>query len=242
MAQRSESQWEGLSAGNRRRWRAAFGGEAPAREAYLGGAHLTRAQRGHRFTPSSPRQALEEPWHFPRYVGRHQAELQQLAREEGRRPYGRGTRGREVTGNERGARQPYTWTVGDPLLGEQLNTEDARYAAGFTSKEAAQLFARQSGAPAGVVYVVALGQWIQPGEPGNEAGTTRKRRKWRWEVWFSYPETHGVQPKVVHNPRRYRFGPRPGTTTEDVEQITQARRQREEPPPKLPPRKRPGEG
>lgn len=237
MARRTADQWDALSSGNRRRWRAAYGGAEEARAAYLSGAHLTKAQRGHRYTPSSPRDALERPWDYARYVGRHQEELQALAREEGKRQYGRGPKGPLVTGRERGAKQQYTWIVGDPLRGDQLNVRDARFSKAFQTSEAANLAARQSGAPAGVVYLVDLGAWIEPGEPGNETGTKRKRRKWRFEMWFSYPETSGVQPKVARNPRRYKFGPRPGTTTEDIGQIEQARRQREEPP--VMPRPRP---
>ncbi len=176
-AERTAAQFDLLSAGNRRRWRAAFGGEAEARAAYVSGAALTAAQRGHAFTPSTPKQALDAPWNFPTYVGRHTDELNRLAREEGRKEHGTGPRGPRVTGRKKGESGEYTWVIPEGLL----PLSDWRMSSQWRTAAQAQLEARRSGAPAGVVMIVDRG-------PGT---------LWRFQIWFGYPETAGVS-RVRH--------------------------------------------
>lgn len=165
---RSAARWESLSLGNKRRWRAAFGGEDGAREAYIAGEKLSKKQRGHAYTPSSPAEALRRPWEYPRYVGRHTDELNELARQQHERQHGRGPRGPDVTGRERGTRGDYTWVVRDG----RLNLADWEFSRVVRTRDEAQLLARQSGAPPGVVMIVDRGaRWM-----------------WRYEIWFGYPE------------------------------------------------------
>ena len=167
---RSVEGWNALAPSTRRRWIAAYGGsEDAALEAYRNGASLTREQRGHARTPERPIRALLNPTAYPRYVARHLDELNRLARERGEKPKGEGPRGpaaRDYYDPEAG---DYTWVVRPTRIGQG---EDCWHAsAKFRTMPEAQLWARQSGAPAGVVVVVDWGPEVL----------------YRWEVWFVYP-------------------------------------------------------
>ena len=169
-ATRTAAGFDLLSPGNRRRWRAAFGGEEAARSAYVSGSHLTAAQRGHASTPATPAQALAHPGRYPKYIAHHMDELNELARKRGERQYSRGKSGRRVKRSSR----DWTWT----LTPEEFGQDVASGAGGewslrvsFRWKGQAQLWARQTRAPAGVVIVV------DTGVKGAE----------RYQVWFHYP-------------------------------------------------------
>ena len=164
---RSLEQWNELTQGNRRRWIRAVGSEDAALEAYRNGASLTPEQRGHKNTPERPIDALFRPWKYPRYVATHESQLNRLARERGLQEHGTGPRGETVT-SYRESGGDYTWVVPDGVL----NLGDWRFSTVFRTEEEAQLFARRSWAPAGVVIIV---------DNGPEA-------VWRYEVWFGYPE------------------------------------------------------
>lgn len=200
---RSAARWEALSPGNRRRWRAAFGGEQQARTAYIAGASLTKSQRGHRYTPSSPAAALRAPWLYPRYVGRHTDELNELARREDQPQHGLGPRGGAVTGREPGARprdEPYTWVIPDG----RLDLGDWRFSRVFRTLPEAQLEARQSWAPAGVVMIVDRGpEYV-----------------WRYEVWYGYPESRGMPTRRL---RGGRMGPPATVERENIEALRATR-------------------
>lgn len=165
---RTAASWDALSASYRRRWRTAYG--ADARDAYLSGRRLTASQRGHRFTPQEPIDALRQPWKYPRYVATHERQLNELARRRGMAEHGLGDRGRGVTSWDQGAPgENYTWVVPDGTL----SPSDFRLNKVFQTRQEAELWARRSGAPPGIVMVVDRG-------PGHV---------WRWEVWFGYPES-----------------------------------------------------
>ena len=165
---RTVESWNALAPSTRRRWIAAFGSHDAALEAYRNGASLTPAQRGHAFTPERPVNALLQPWKFPRYVATHTQQLNTLARDRGLAQHGIGPRGDTVTSySESGG--DYTWVVPDGTL----DLGDWRFSQVFRSEQEAQLFARKSWAPAGVVLIVDKGPEFL----------------WRWEVWFGYPES-----------------------------------------------------
>ena len=194
---RSAAGWDDLAPGTKRRWNAAGRIHGTTGRAYyLSGERLTAAERGHRYTPNDPSQALSHPERYPRYIARHQAELNELARERGLREYGTGERGREVT-SLTGAGGTYVPTVpiGDLPLG------DWRAWRTFASPEQAQLYARRSGAPYGVVLVVDMG-------PDFEAHGTR------WSVWFGYPEARSRSYRG-----RARMRERAGTERENLDRI-----------------------
>jgi hypothetical protein len=164
---RSVEQWNALAPSTRRRWIAAFGSPDAALEAYRNGASLTPAQRGHAFTPERPINALLQPWKFPRYVATHTEQLNTLAKNRGVAQHGTGPRGETVTSYAK-AGGDFTWVIPDG----SLNTGDWRFSTVFRTVEEAQLFARRSWAPAGVVMIVDKGP----------------EHLWRYEVWFGYPE------------------------------------------------------
>ncbi len=168
--ERTAAQYLALSPGNRRRWRAAFGGEEAALAAYVSGAKLTAAQRGHASTPTTPAQALAHPGRYPKYIAHHMDELNELARQRGERQYSKGKSGRRVKRSSR----DWTWTLTpaefDADVGSGAGGEWA-HRVSFRWKSQAQLWARQTRAPAGVVIVV------DTGVKGAE----------RYQVWFHYP-------------------------------------------------------
>jgi hypothetical protein len=162
---RSVESWNSKTPGYRRRWIAAYGSEDAALEAYRNGASLTPAQRGHAFTPERPVNALFQPWKYPRYVATHTAELNEIARNRGLDQHGAGPRGSDVQNNAAG---DFTWVVPNGTLAPPA----WHFSKVFRTEAEAQLYARRSWAPAGVVI-------IQDRGPGNI---------WRYEVWFGYPE------------------------------------------------------
>jgi hypothetical protein len=167
---RSVESWNAKTQGYRRRWIRAYGSEDAALEAYRNGATLTQAQRGHTFTPERPIDALLQPWKYPRYVATHTTKLNELARERGKAQHGAGPVGSGVTSYEDSGGD-FTWVVPDGTL----NLTDWRFSKVFRTEQEAQLFARRSWAPAGVVLIVDRGP----------------EHTWRWEVWFGYPESRG---------------------------------------------------
>lgn len=169
---RSVDQWNALTPGNRRRWIRAFGSEDAALEAYRNGLSLTPEQRGHARTPERPINALLRPWQYPEYVARHTDQLNELARRRGLPEHGAGPRGESPeTRDYKKAGGDFTWVV-EP---GRIPTDSARFSKVFRTVEEAQLYARRSWAPAGVVWIVDRGpQYL-----------------WRYEVWFFYPVTKG---------------------------------------------------
>lgn len=166
---RSVEQWNGLAPSTRRRWIAVFGSEDAALEAYRNGASLTPAQRGHAHTPERPVNALLQPWKFPRYVATHTEQLNRLARNRGLQEHGTGPRGEsKQTSSYDKAGGDFTWVVPAGTIGPP----DWRFSQVFRTEKEAQLYARRSWAPAGVVIIVDKGP----------------EHVWRYEVWFGYPE------------------------------------------------------
>jgi hypothetical protein len=167
---RSVEQWNALARSTQRRWIAAFGSEDAALEAYRNGASLTKTQRGHAFTPERPVNALLQPWLYPRYVATHTAQLNELARQRGLAEHGTGPRGEtKQTRDFKKAGGDYTWVI----PAGTLDPGDWRFSSVFRTVEEAQLYARRSWAPAGVVMIVDKGP----------------KFLWRYEVWFGYPES-----------------------------------------------------
>lgn len=165
---RSVEQWNALAPSTRRRWIHSFGSEDAALEAYRNGVSLTREQRGHAFTPERPVNALLQPWKYPRYVATHTEQLNTLARQRGLASHGTGPRGESVTDYDKSGGD-YTWVIPDGIL----DRGDWRFSTVFRTLPEAQLFARRSWAPAGVVIIVDRGA----------------DQLWRYEVWFGYPES-----------------------------------------------------
>lgn len=166
---RSLESWNALTQGNRRRWIRAFGSEDAALEAYRNGLSLNAAQRGHATTPERPIAALLRPWQYPKYVGTHTGQLNQIARDRGLKEHGKGPRGetpQTTSYTESGG--DFTWVVPAGTLGPP----DWHFSQVFRTVEEAQLYARRSWAPAGVVIIQDLGP----------------EHNWRYEVWFGYPE------------------------------------------------------
>jgi len=177
---RSVESWNALTQGNRRRWIRAFGTEDAALEAYRNGLSLTASQRGHATTPERPINALLQPWKYPKYVGTHTTKLNEIARTKGLQEYGTGPRGEKPETNsyeESGG--DFTWVVPKGTLGPP----DWRFSQVFRTEQEAQLFARRSWAPAGVVQIED-NKW-ERGEP-QPAPTSDT---YRYEVWFGYPES-----------------------------------------------------
>jgi hypothetical protein len=195
---RTPGQWDALSAGNRRRWNA-HGGRAY----YLSGGSLTRSQRGHAWTPATPGEALDNPTRYPRYVGTHTEQLNEIARRRGLAEHGTGPRGSEVTDYyESGG--DFTYTVPDGTL----DLRDWRFSQVYRTPEEAQLSARRSGAPAGVVVITDRGPDYL----------------WRYELWFGYPESRGKR----HKARGGKMHDRAGTERENTERFRSFHEQREE--------------
>jgi hypothetical protein len=197
---RSLESWNALTQGNRNRWIRAFGGNQDAAlEAYRQGESLNAAQRGHATTPERPSQALTRPYLFPRYVANNTERLNELARQRGLAQHGQGPRGDTRETDDYDLVGPFTWVEPqgtlDNLPGWRRNVtvydRDYRQYAqreGITPHEgslrAAQLWARKSGAPAGVVVIQeeeeGWGVWFvkDSGDPrkSNKKGTKSRRR------------------------------------------------------------------
>lgn len=180
---RSLESWNALTAGNRRRWIRAYGGNQDAAlEAYRNGASLTSSQRGHAYTPERPINALLQPWKYPRYVATHTTQLNTIARNRGLAEHGTGPRG------ESPATASYTEAGGDFTFVVPLGTlsgigpPDWRFSQVFRTEPEAQLYARRSWAPAGVVQIED-NRWN-----ASESQPPPTTDLWRWEVWFGYPE------------------------------------------------------
>ena len=172
---RSVEQWNALAPSTRRRWIHVFGSPDAALEAYRNGASLTPEQRGHAYTPERPIDALLQPWKFPRYVATHTDQLNELARRRGLESHGTGPRGHDVT-DYGAAGGDFTWVIPSGVL----NEGDWRFSQVFRTVEEAQLYARKSWAPAGVVIIVDRGPGLL----------------WRFEVWFGYPESRRLKRKL----------------------------------------------
>ena len=173
---RSVESWNALTQGNRRRWIRAFATEDAALEAYRNGLSLTSSQRGHATTPERPIRALLQPWKYPKYVGTHTTQLNEVARSRGLKEHGTGPRG------ESKETQSYTKSGGDFTW---VAPKGSVYPPGwhfshvFTTEPQAQLWSRQSGAAAG--YVIIVDNLWNPPEP-QPAPTEGIMR---WEVWFA---------------------------------------------------------
>ena len=163
MAKRTLKAWNALSRSQQNRWKQAYGAQAVAQ--YRAGAPLSL--RGHTSTPARPSQALNKPFLFPRYVAEHEEELNEIARARGRATHGGGITGARAVDYE-AAGGDYTWVEpegtldGIPGWRESYRFYFRLYEAygvrmGITDREgalrAAQLYARESGAPAGVVLI-----------------------------------------------------------------------------------------
>ncbi len=177
---RTLEQWEALTPGNKRRWIRAFGSEDAAIEAYRNGLSLTPEQRGHARTPERPINALLRPWQYPEYVARHTDSLNALARSKGLAEHGNGPRGEgELTQSYTKSGGDFTWVVEPGMIPDS----EARFSQVFRTHDEAQLYARRSWAPAGVVWIVDRGpQYV-----------------WRYEVWFYYP-TRSKSPGKTNRP------------------------------------------
>jgi hypothetical protein len=183
---RSLESWNALTQGNRRRWIRAFGTEDAALEAYRNGLSLTSTQRGHAATPERPVNALLQPWKYPKYVGTHTTQLNDMARRRGLAQHGTGPRGESPdTRSYTDSGGDFTWTV----PAGTVSLPDWRFSQVFRTEPEAQLFARRSWAPAGVVLIVDTA-WVA-GQP-QPASTSDV---WRYEVWFGYPEGAGKKKK-----------------------------------------------
>jgi len=177
---RSVESWNALTQGNRRRWIRAFGSEDAGLEAYRNGLSLNATQRGHGTTPERPIRALLQPSKYPKYVGTHTAQLNELARSKGLAEHGTGPRGEKPeTQSYEESGGDFTWVVPKGFL----TPPDWHFSQVFRTEQEAQLFARRSWAPAGVVQIED-NRWLYGEE--QPAPTTDI---YRYEVWFGYPET-----------------------------------------------------
>ena len=176
---RSIESWDALAPSTRRRWIAAFGGPDAALEAYRNGASLNKTQRGHAYTPERPVNALFQPWLYPKYVATHTSQLNQIARSRGLAEHGTGPRGETPeTTSYRKSGGDFTFVVPRGTL----QPPDWRFSQVFRSGPEAQLYARRSWAPAGVVQIEDNRWTIGEDQPPATSDT------WRYEVWFGYPE------------------------------------------------------
>lgn len=200
---RTVESWNGLTQGNRRRWIRAYGSEDAALEAYRNGATLTPAQRGHAHTPERPINALFAPVEYPRYVATHTEELNEIARQRGLAQHGTGERGDEATSYE-GSGGDFTWVVPEGTLNARSGW---RFSKVFRTEPEAQLYARRSWAPAGVV-IIQDRAWVK-GQDRPYASEI----VWRYEVWFGYPE--GVKRRNKRGKRTYI----PPTPPDQIERI-----------------------
>lgn len=177
---RSVESWNALAPSTRRRWIAAFGGPDAALEAYRNGASMTKAQRGHANTPERPINALLQPWKYPKYVATHTSQLNQIARARGLAEHGTGPRGETpATRSYKKSGGDFTFVVPRGTLSGRAGW---RFSQVFRTGPEAQLFARRSWAPAGVVQIED-NRW-----PMGENQPPATSDTWRYEVWFGYPE------------------------------------------------------
>jgi hypothetical protein len=189
MAKRTLKEWNALSRSQQNRWKQAYGAQAVAQ--YRAGAPLSL--RGHTSTPDRPSQALNKPFLFPRYAGQHQEQLNEIARRRGKPTVGGGTVGDSATDYTL-AGGDYTYVVPEGTLDGRLGWREAfrfyfrHYTLygermGITDREgalrAAQLYARTSGAPPGVVIIQeekdGYGVWFGY-DPGQEHGFRKSRK------------------------------------------------------------------
>ncbi len=179
---RSVESWNALAPSTRRRWIAAYGGPDQALEAYRNGASLTSKQRGHAYTPERPVNALFQPWKYPKYVATHTSQLNQLARQRGLAEHGTGPRGEiPETRSYRESGGDFTYVVPRGTL-SGIGAPDWRFSSVFRTPEEAQLYARRSWAPAGVVQIEDNRWTMGQDQPPRTEDT------YRYEVWFGYPE------------------------------------------------------
>jgi hypothetical protein len=178
---RSVESWNALTKGNRQRWIRAFGSEDAALEAYRNGKSLTSSQRGHSTTPERPIRALLKPWQYPKYVGTHTTQLNEVARSRGLKEHGTGPRGEgpETMSYEK-AGGDFTWVAPKG----SVSPPGWHFSHVFTTEIQAQLWSRQSGAAAGYVIIVD-NLWVEgEAQPEPTEGITR------WEVWFASEGTN----------------------------------------------------
>ena len=184
---RSLESWNARTQGYRNRWIRAYGSEDAALEAYRNGKSLTPAQRGHRTTPERPSRALQRPYLYPKYVGTHTSQLNELARQRGLREHGTGPRGESELTRDYADNGDFTWMV---PVGTLDGRPGWRHTYSFRTIEEAQQFARRSGAPAGVVLIQ---------DEGPET-------LYRYGVWFGYDENslHGTRRKKSRSKNKRR--------------------------------------
>ena len=183
---RSLESWNALTQGNRRRWIRAFGSEDAALEAYRNGLSLNPTQRGHATTPERPSRALAKPWQYPKYVGTHTTQLNEIARSRGLAEHGTGPRGEsKETKSYAKAGGDFTWVAPNG----SVSPPGWHISHTFTTEPQAQLWARRSGAAAG--YVIIVDNLLNEPEP-QPAPT---EGVYRWEVWFAATKSRGVKRK-----------------------------------------------
>ena len=178
---RSVESWNARTQGYRNRWIGAYGSPDAALEAYRQGKSLTPEQRGHRTTPERPERALQRPYLYPRYVATHESQLNAIARQRGLREQGTGPRGPSVMDYEESG--DYTWVVPAGTLDGRAGWRNPY---SFRTLPEAQLWARKSGAPPGVVLIQDEGPEVNYRytvwfgyDPGQEHGLKNSRRKRR---------------------------------------------------------------
>lgn len=181
---RSLKQWNALSRSQKNRWKAAYGGEQSAVAAYRKGAKLTGKQRGHAATPERPMRALQQPWKYPGYVATHTKELNELARQRGLAEHGQGPRGEsKATRSYKGSGGDFTWVLPEGVLSEP---DDGHWVWSRGDEKAAQLAARRTTAPAGVVMIVDT-LWVK----GLPRPPKTPNHPYRYQLWFLGSPTPG---------------------------------------------------
>jgi hypothetical protein len=125
---------------------------------------------------------LFAPWKYPKYVATHTSQLNQIARARGLAEHGTGPRGEtDETKSYYKSGGDFTWVVPRGTV-SNLPEQDRHFGQTFRTQPEAQLYARRSWAPAGVV-LIEDNRW--------EGGTERPpdtTDSFRYEVWFLYPE------------------------------------------------------
>lgn len=153
---RSEREWRALTPAYRQRIKGTTG---YSKKAWMAGTPLPRANFGHGRTPShGAAEAFRHPERYARYIAGHQAELNEYRRRQGERQLVRAPYGRlmplDYTDNE-----PYTIVhQGDPLPAGEWR---AGHHPPFDHLQQAQNYARESGAPPGIVQIwqTSDGRW-----------------------------------------------------------------------------------
>jgi hypothetical protein len=186
---RTLKSWNALSRSQQNRWKQQYGSQTDAIAAYRAGSPL--GLRGHANTPDRPPQALARPYLFPRYVATHESQLNELARRKGQQEHGTGPIGESQDTKDYELDGDYTWEESpgtlDGIAGWRMNIFFAdsvyRTIGGHeAARKAAQLYARRSGAPAGVVVIQeesdGFGVWFVKNS-GNVLAGNRKGMKKR---------------------------------------------------------------